>query len=163
MNQLETIQLLQEKFGDNPHFLSSLISAGVKKLNPFSAIKRTVGKSKKVKPDKPGKRREHKTINNYLMFRGLRSVRIKGMPTVAPKRSSGRFAIVNNSGRALYYIYPFAKIDDVNDQDIGFVLYDTQSKTYELYKKPLAQTNLPKQKGFMTMEGGISKVPHYVK
>lgn len=108
---------------------------------------------------------QHKYINNQLLVKGLRSTKITGLPTVQPKKASGRFALVNQNGQPIAVFYPFTKRDTPgrSGNDIGFVVWKVDQQKFEIIRQPLGKTQFVNEPNFISLENSVSGIPHYLK
>ena len=108
---------------------------------------------------------QHKFINNKLLVNGLKSTKISGLPTVAEKKASGRFGIVDDEGKPLYIFYPYAEQDsgEKRDDDIGFILWDVAGNKSSDIEGRLGDSEYAQDPNFISFENAVSAVPHYVK
>lgn len=150
-----------------------LVKKGISGNKPKSNVPTKANAARSASPAQPKAPKppavkmenEHKYINNYLVRNKLKSTKLSSMPTLAPGKSSGRFGIVDSTGRPKLMFYPFAPVEDPKsqDNDTGFVVYDAATRKMKVVDQPLAQSGYPEQEGFITLENSPSKVPHTVR
>lgn len=136
---------------------------------------RTFNTGPQRKPGTPPERKERQTnkkienqrknINNHLLANGLKSTVLTDMPTLQPGKKSGRFGMVEDDGRLIVVFYPVTTSDSTEtfDDDVGFVMYDTQDKTFTVKRGKLRDTNYVHQRGFVSLANSVSRIPHYIK